>query len=81
MLGHHRHAYETFHWWADDSPPLLTKKKKQHRINNRTTALESHPGYWYQIFAQDPAFVEAQTMLSSQGGFLTIAMYHHRKTI
>ena len=36
--------------------------------------------YWYQIFALDYV-VKAQNMLSSRGGFLTIAMYHHRKTI
>ena len=37
--------------------------------------------YWYQIFALDSAVVEAQTMLSSHEGFLTIAMYHHGETI
>ena len=37
--------------------------------------------YWYQIFALDSAVVEAQKMLSSREGFLTIAMYHHRETI
>ena len=37
--------------------------------------------YWYQIFALDSAVVEAQKMLSLHGGFLTIAMYHHRETI
>ena len=30
--------------------------------------------YWYQIFTLDSAVVEAQTLLSSHGGFLTIAM-------
>ena len=30
--------------------------------------------YWYQIFALDSAVVEAQKMLSSHGGFLSIAM-------
>ena len=34
--------------------------------------------YWYQIFDLESAVVEAQKkMLSSHGGFLTIAMYHH----
>ena len=37
--------------------------------------------YWYQIFALDSAADEAQHMLSSHGGFPTIAMYHHRETI
>ena len=62
--------------------------------NNRTIALERTAAkatgggggglnafYWYQIFALDSAVVEAQTILSSHGGFLTIAMYHHRETI
>ena len=33
------------------------------------------------IFALGYAVVEAQKMLSSHGGFQTIAMYHHRETI
>ena len=37
--------------------------------------------YWYQIFALDSSVVEAQKMSSSHGGFLAIAMYHHRETI
>ena len=59
--------------------------------NNRTTALERTAAkaiggclnafYWYKIITLDSAVVEAQTMLSSHGGFLTIAMYHHRETI
>ena len=40
-----------------------------------------NPFYWYQIFALDSTVVEAQKMLSSHGGFITIAMYHHRETI
>ena len=32
-------------------------------------------------FALDSAVVEAQNMLSSHGGFLTVAMYHHGETI
>ena len=36
--------------------------------------------YCYQILALDSAVVEAQTMLCSHGGFLTIAMCHHRET-
>ena len=36
--------------------------------------------YWYQIFTLNTAAVEAK-MLSTHGGFLTIAMYHHRETI
>ena len=64
-------------------------------INNRSTTTEPPPKnrqqpkplgglnafYWYQIFALDSAVVEAQKMLSSHGGFLTFAMYHHRETI
>ena len=58
--------------------------------NNRTTALEwtaakatggLNAFYWYQIFALDSAVVEAQKILSSHGGFLTIATYHHREMI
>ena len=53
--------------------------------NNRTDSSLSHWGYkciyLYQIFALDIAVVEAQTMLSSHGGFLTIAMYHHGEII
>ena len=37
--------------------------------------------YRHQIFALDSAVVEAQKMLSSHGGFRTIAMHHHRETI
>ena len=64
-------------------------------INNESTTTEPPPlngqqpkptgdlnaFYWYQIFALDSADVEAQTMLSWQRGFLTIAMYHHREII
>ena len=64
----------------------------QQRINsNITTALERtavkatggrggglNAYYWYQIFALDSVVVEAQNILSSHGGFLTIAMDHHR---
>ena len=64
-------------------------------INNESTTTEptskngqhikplggSNAFYLYQIFDLDSAVVEAQTMLSSQGGFLAIAMYHHRETL
>ena len=36
--------------------------------------------YWYQIFALDSAVVEVQEMLSSHGGHLNNAMYHHGET-
>ena len=65
----------------------------QKRIDNtRTTALEPmwtaakatgeeglNVFYWYQIFAPDAPVFEAQNMLSSRGGFLTIPIYHHRE--
>ena len=35
--------------------------------------------FWYHIFVQDSAGVEAQNMLSLHGRFLTIAMSHHRR--
>ena len=35
--------------------------------------------YWYQIFALDSAVVEVQEIVSSHGGHLTNAMYHHGK--
>ena len=63
---------------------------QQRTNNNRTTALERaapkqlwvlNVFYWYQIFALDSVVVEALKMLSSHGGYLTIAMYHHRETI
>ena len=69
---------------------VTTNKKRIN--NNRTIALEqtaalatggggSNAFYWYQIFALDSAVIEAQKMLSSRGGFLTIAMYHHGETL
>ena len=66
----------------------------QQRINNnRTTAAERTAAkateggggldafHWHQTVATDSAAVGAQKMLSSHGEFLTIAMYHRRKTI
>ena len=63
----------------------------QQRINNNIitalgrTAANATGGlrafYWYQIFTLDSTVVETQNMLSSGGGFLTIAMHHHRETI
>ena len=35
--------------------------------------------YWCQIFALDYVFVNVQNLLSSDGGFLTNAMHHHRE--
>ena len=63
-------------------------------INNKLTTKEPPPFngqqpkplqglntfYWYQIFALD-FVIKTQKMFSSHGGFLTIAMYHHRETI
>ena len=60
------------------------------KINNirttallRTAALATEGGlnafYCYQIFGLDSVVVEAQTMLSSKQGFLTIAMYNQIK--
>ena len=57
-------------------------------INNKSTTTEPPPQNgqqpkplealdvfrWYQIFALDSAVVAAQTLLSSHGGFPTIAM-------
>ena len=73
--------------------PTVNGSNNQQRINNnRTTALERTAAqttgggglnafYWFQIFALDSAFVEAQKMISSHAGFLSIAMCHHRETI
>ena len=56
--------------------------------NNKTITLEPtaakatgglHAFYWYQIFPLESAVLEAQKMLSTKRGFLTIAMYHHGK--
>ena len=66
----------------------------QQWINNESTTTEPPPYngqqpkllgglnafYWYLIFTLESAVVEAQTMLSLYGGFLTIAMYHHGET-
>ena len=58
--------------------------------NNSTTALErtaAKPAgglnaiYWYKIFDLVSADVEKQEMFSSHGSLLTIAMYHHGKTL
>ena len=58
--------------------------------NKRITAFEqaaSKPTggfnafYLYQIFDLNSAVVYAQKVLSSHGGFLSIAMYHRRETI
>ena len=37
--------------------------------------------HWYQIFALDSAVVEVQEIISSHGGLLTNAMYHHGETL
>ena len=53
----------------------------------RTTAYATAVGvglnvfYLYQIFALDSVVVKHTKMFSSHGGFLTIALYHHRETI
>ena len=59
----------------------------QQRINNNRQQPKPLPlgglnaFYWYQIFALDSVVVKAQRLLSCHGGFLIIAMYHHRETI
>ena len=56
-------------------------------INIRITSWNGQqPGclnafYWYQIFAIYSFVVKMQTLLSLHGGFLTITMYFHRKSI
>ena len=37
--------------------------------------------YWYQILAQDYVVVVRTQKIRLHGGFLIIAMYHHRETI
>ena len=37
--------------------------------------------YWHQIFALDSAVVGVQEMVSSHGGLLTNAIYHHGETL
>ena len=72
----------------------LTGNNKQKVNNNRTIALERiaayatgggggglNASYWYQIFARDSAAVELQEMVSSHGGMLTNAIYHHGETL
>ena len=48
-----------------------TKNQQQQNHHLKTDNL--HAFYWYQIFALDSVVVEAQKMLSSHGGFLTIS--------
>ena len=60
-------------------------------INNKTAALDRTAAlatgggliafYWYQSSAHDSAVVEVQLMFTSHGGPLSIAMYHHGKTL
>ena len=67
--------------------PHNGSNNKQRISNNRSIALEwttvtaLATGGLYQIFALNYVVGKAQTMLSSHGGFLIIAMYHHRDTI
>ena len=63
---------------------ITNHKQQNHRL--RTDSSQTHWGglhafYWYQIFILDSAVVEAQKILSLHGGFLTIAVYHHRETM
>ena len=51
----------------------------EHRLRTDKN-LSLNAFYWYQIFALYSAVVETQNMLSSHGGFLTVAMNHHRET-
>ena len=63
--------------------------QQQHTALERTEAYATEVGrggglnavYWYQIFALYSAVVETQKLLTSHGGFLTIAMYYHRETV
>ena len=59
-------------------PPLRTYNSLSHR-GGGGGGLNAF--YWYQIFALDSAVVEVQEMLSSHGGHLTNAMYHHGETL
>ena len=66
-----------------------TTNQQQQNHRRKTDSSQSHRGgggglnafHWHQTIATDSAAVGAQKMLSSHGEFLTIAMYHHRKTI
>ena len=69
---------------------VTINKKRQQQQNNRlrTNSSLSHWGgggvnafYWYQSFGLVSTVVEVQEMLSSHGDLLTIAMYHHGKTL
>ena len=70
--------------------PTMGNNNQQRINNSRGTTLEwtaakatggLNSFCWYQIVALDHIFVEAQTILSSQGGFLTIVIYHRREQI
>ena len=62
----------------------MNQQQQNHHL--RTDSNLSHWGRLkcilvVSIFALDSADVEAQKMLSSHGGYLTITIYHHRETI
>ena len=63
----------------------MNQQQQNHRP--RTDISQSHRGggggglkvsasYWHKIFPLDSAFDEAKNILSSHGGFLTVAVYH-----
>ena len=66
--------------------PHNESNNKQGINNNRAAALEQTTAsvtgiLLVHIFATYSFVVKAQTLFSLIGGFLTIAMYHHRETI
>ena len=77
-------------WNKDRTPQLEQQSTTNQQQNNRRPRADSilshwegglNAFYWYQIFALDSVDIKAQTLLSSHGGFLAIAIYQHRETI
>ena len=52
------------------------QQQQSHRLRTDSSQA-TNAFYWCQIFALDSAI----TVVEAHGGFLTIAMYHHRLTI
>ena len=86
-MGHevtHNETYNNYRIPQWESQSTMNQQQQNHPL--RMDSNLSHWGglnafYWYQISALDSVVVKAQKMLSSHGGFLHFAMYHHKETI
>ena len=72
---------------AGDHKAHINRRAQRQKANTRQKKHTKDPQKKYRLgtvsknFALYSAVVEAQTLLSSHGGFVTTAMYHHRETI